>query len=157
MIFFEHKGLYRAVTGEVPLDDYTVPLGKAKIVKEGKDLSIIVWGAMVQLAEKAVPALGEKGVDAEIIDLRTILPFDREALLASAEKTGRVIIVHEAPKTGGVGGELSAVLAEEAIDVLEAPILRVCGYDTPFPYSLEGAYMPSTERLMEAVETAMSY
>ncbi len=157
VIFFEHKGLYRAVTGEVPLDDYTIPLGEAKIVKEGKDVTLIVWGAMVQLAERAVPELEDRGVDAEIIDLRTILPFDKAAILASAEKTGRVVVVHEAPKTGGVGGELSAVLAEEAIDLLQAPVLRVCGYDTPFPYSLEGAYMPSVERLLEAVDASMAY
>jgi pyruvate/2-oxoglutarate/acetoin dehydrogenase E1 component len=157
VIFFEHKGLYRAVTGEVPEDDYTIPLGEAKTVREGSDVSILVWGAMVQLAEKVVPALKEKGVDPEIIDLRTIMPFDREAILATAEKTGRVVIVHEAPKTGGVGGEISAVLAEEAIDVLQAPVLRVCGYDTPFPYSLEGTYMPDTARLLEAVDEAMNY
>lgn len=157
VIFFEHKGLYRAISGEVPLDDYTIPLGQAKVVREGKDVSIIAWGAMVQLAQRAASLLEKQGVEAEIIDLRTILPMDRETLLNSAGKTGRVIIVHEAPKTGGVGAEVSATLSEEAMDLMKAPILRVCGYDTPFPYSLEGTYMPSVERLVKAVETSMSY
>ena len=157
VIFFEHKGLYRAVTGEVPEEEYTIPLGQAKVVREGTDITLVVWGAMVQLAERAAKDLEPKGVDAEIIDLRTILPIDKDTLLQSAEKTGRVVIVHEAPKTGGVGAELSAILSEEAIDVLQSPILRVCGYDSPFPYSLEGAYMPSVARVLEAVETSMAY
>jgi 2-oxoisovalerate dehydrogenase E1 component beta subunit len=157
VIFFEHKGLYRAITGEVPLDDYTIPIGVAKTINEGKDVSLFAWGAMVHLGIKAVATLEKEGVSAELIDLRTILPLDREAILNSAKKTGRVVIVHEAPKTGGVGAEISAILAEEAIDSLRAPILRVCGYDTPFPYALEKYYMPSEERILDAVHTAMNY
>jgi len=157
VLFFEHKGLYRAVTGEVPLDDYTVPLGVARVVRPGRDVTIVAWGAMVQLAEQAAPQLAARDIDAEIIDLRTISPLDRETLLASTRKTGRVVIVHEAPKTGGVGGEIAAIIAEEAIDALQAPVLRVGGHDTPFPYALEGAYMPNVSRVMDAVTRSATY
>ena len=157
VLFFEHKGLYRAVTGDVPLDDYTIPLGVAKTLRQGRDISIFAWGAMVHLAQRAAVVLESEGVDAEIIDLRTVLPLDREAILDSGKKTGRVVIVHEAPKTGGVGAEIAAILAEQALDFMKAPILRVSGYDSPFPYALEQYYMPSEEKILEAVYSAIKY
>jgi pyruvate/2-oxoglutarate/acetoin dehydrogenase E1 component len=157
VIFFEHKGLYRAITGEVPLDDYTIPIGEAKVLKEGTDVSIFAWSAMVHLAQQVLPTLEKEGVDAELVDLRTLLPLDRKAIVKSAAKTGRVVIVHEAPKTGGVGAEISAIIAEEALDSMEAPIQRVCGCDTPFPYALEKYYMPTAERILSAVRSAMSF
>jgi pyruvate/2-oxoglutarate/acetoin dehydrogenase E1 component len=157
VIFFEHKGLYRAITGDVPLDEYTIPIGVAKVLREGRDISIFAWGAMAHLAQRAVAILEREGIDADLIDLRTVLPLDREAILNSGKKTGRVVIVHEAPKTGGVGAEISAILAEQAMDSMKVPILRVCGYDSPFPYALEQYYMPSEQRILEAVHSAMSY
>src|SRR5436309_2087533 len=155
--FYQKFGEDRAVPGEVPLDDYTVPLGVARVVRPGRDVTLVVWGAMVQVAEQAVPPLEERGIDVEIIDLRTISPLDRETLLASARKTGRVVIVHEAPKTGGVGGEIAAIIAEEAIDALQAPGLRVRGPDTPFPYAPERAYMPNVIRVLDAVTRPATY
>lgn len=155
VIFLEPKRLYRTLKGEVPEEEYTVPLGKAKLLREGRDVTILAYGAMVhqvlQAAEEA------DGLQVEIIDLRTLLPLDIEMILESVEKTGRLIIVHEAPRTCGFGAELAALAGEKAFLALEAPILRITGFDTPFPYALEEAYLPSTERILAGIRKTMSF
>jgi len=158
VLFFEPKRIYRTAKEEVPDGDHLVPLGKARIVREGTDLTLVAWGAMIETCEKAAEVVMERrGWSCEILDLRTLVPCDHEALLASVEKTGRMIVAHEAPKTAGFGAEISAVVAEKAIDVLEAPILRVTGFDTPFPYSLEHVYLPDARRVVAAVKKVMEY
>jgi 2-oxoisovalerate dehydrogenase E1 component beta subunit len=151
----EPKRMYRASKGEVPDGDYTLPIGKAKIVREGKQLTVLCYGAMVHVVAEAVELAVQEGLDPEVIDLMTLSPLDEEAVLESARKTGRVVIVHEAPKTCGYGAELSALIAERALMSLEAPIARVTGFDTPFPYTLENEYLPTPERvLVQLRETA---
>ena len=157
VIFLEPKAIYRSVKGEVPEDDYVVPIGKARIAREGQDVTLVAWGAMVHVANRAAKAAAEKDIDVEVIDLRTIFPWDREAVLDSVRKTGRVVILHEAPRTGGFGGEIAATIAERAIDSLRAPILRVTGFDTPFPYTLEHVYMPDPKRTLAAIERSYNY
>jgi pyruvate dehydrogenase E1 component beta subunit len=157
VMFLEPKAIYRTVKGEVPEGDYTVPIGKARIASEGTDITLVAWGAMTHLAEKCATAAKEKGISIEVIDLRTIVPWDRECVLESVKKTGRLVILHEAPRTGGFGGEIAATVAERAIDSLRAPILRVTGFDTPFPYTLEHVYMPDQKRVMAAVERSFHY
>ncbi len=157
VIFLEPKRLYRMLKGEVPDDDYTVPLGKAKLLREGGDITILTYGAMVREVLEAAEKAEMDGIAVEILDLRTLLPLDIEALLASVEKTGRLIIVHEAPRTCGFGAELSALVAEKAFLSLEAPILRITGFDTPFPYALEEAYLPSAERILAGIRNTMSF
>ena len=151
VIFFEPKRLYRSIKGEVPEEDYTVDIGKAQVVKEGKDVTLIAWGAMVPICMKAAELCLPRGADCEVIDVRTLVPLDEETILESVKKTGRVVIVQEAPKTCGFASEISAIIAEEAILYLEAPIARVTGFDTPFPYTLEHVYMPDPERVALAV------
>lgn len=151
VIFFEPKRLYRSVKGEVPEGDYTVDIGKAQIVREGKDVTLIAWGAMVPVCAKAAELCAPRGADCEVIDIRTLVPLDEEAILESVKKTGRVVIVQEAPKTCGFASEIAALIAEEAILHLEAPVTRVTGLDTPFPYTLEHIYMPDPERVALAV------
>ena len=157
VIFLEPKAIYRSVKGEVPAGDHVVPIGKARIAREGKDLTLIAWGAMLHVATKTAEQAAEKGIDVEVIDLRTIFPWDRDTVLESARKTGRVVILHEAPRTGGFGAEISATIAERAIDSMRAPILRVTGFDTPFPYALEHVYMPDPRRTLAAVERCFHY
>ena len=155
VLFMEPKRIYRASKGEVPEGDYTLPLGKAKIVREGKQLTVLCYGAMVHVVQQAVDMAVAEGIDPEIIDLMTLSPLDEECVLESARKTGRVVIVHEAPKTCGYGAELSALIAEKALMSMEAPIARVAGFDTPFPYTLENEYLPTPERiLVQLRETA---
>lgn len=157
VIFLEPKKIYRSIKGEVPEDPYTVPIGKARIVQEGKDLSIFCYGAMVEVCEKAAHKAAEQGIQAEIIDLRTLYPLDEESILTSIQKTGRALVVYEAPKTCGYGAEIAAVIAEKAIEYLEAPIKRVAGFDTPFPYTLEYVYMPHPARVLMAIQEVMQY
>jgi pyruvate dehydrogenase E1 component beta subunit len=159
VLYFEPMRLYRSVKQEVPEEAYTVPIGKARIVKEGKDVTLVAFGAMVPMAEKAAQqAEEERGISAEIIDLRTINPLDMDTLLGSVEKTGRVVIVHEAVKTGGVGAELIARINERAILSLEAPVVRVTGYDTPYPISsLEDDWLPSVERIRAAIDQVLDF
>jgi 2-oxoisovalerate dehydrogenase E1 component beta subunit len=157
VIFLEPKKIYRAVKGEVPDEDYTVPIGKAKVAREGKDVSVYCYGAMLHVGMEAAENASSQNVDVEVIDLRTLVPLDIETIITSVQKTGRAIIVHEAPKTAGFGAEIAATIAERAIEFLKAPILRVAGYDTPFPYTLEEVYMPSVPRVMKAIEKVMSY
>lgn len=151
VVFLEPKRLYRSVKGEVPEEAYTVEIGKAQVVREGKDVTLLAWGAMVPVCVKAAELCAPRGADCEVIDLRTLVPLDEDTILSSVQKTGRVVIVHEAARTSGFGGELAALIAEEAILYLEAPILRVTGWDTPFPYTLEHVYMPDPERVALAV------
>jgi pyruvate dehydrogenase E1 component subunit beta len=163
VIFMEPKRVYRAAKGDVPEGDYTIPIGQAKIVREGGQVTILSWGAMVhtciEAAQQAAAGQGKSGqkYDLEVIDLRTLLPFDVEAILASVKKTGRVVVVHEAPRTCGFGAELAATIQERAILHLEAPILRVTGFDTPFPYTLEHEYLPDADRILDAVERVVSF
>lgn len=157
VLFLEPKRLYRSTKGEVPEGVYTVEIGKAQVVRPGKDVTLLAWGAMVPVCMKAAELCEPRGADCEVIDLRTLVPLDEEAILSSVKKTGRVVIVHEAPRTSGFGGELAAILAEDAILHLEAPILRVTGFDTPFPYTLEHVYMPDAERVALAVGKVVKF
>lgn len=153
VIFLEAMRLYRLFKEDVPEGDYTIPLGKARIVQDGKDVTVISWGSMLQRTLQAV-----EGYDAEVIDLMTLQPFDEETVLNSVKKTGRAVIVHEAPKTCGFGAELSATIAEEAILYLKAPILRVTGYDVIVPLpKLEDYYLPSVERIRKALDETLKY
>ena len=153
VIFLESTRLYRLIKEDVPEGEYTVPLDKARIVQEGKDVTVIAWGSMLHRALQAV-----EGFDAEVIDLMTLSPFDEETIFRSVKKTGRVIIVHEAPKTCGFGAELSATIAEDAMLYLKAPIIRVTGYDIVMPLpKLEDYYMPTVERIKKRIEEAMKY
>jgi pyruvate dehydrogenase E1 component beta subunit len=157
VIFMEPKRYYRAARGEVPEGEYTIPLGEAKIARPGSQVTVLAWSAMVHTALEAAAKGAERGYDLEVIDLRTLIPFDQEAILASVRKTGRVVIVHEAPRTSGFGAELAATIAEKAILHLEAPILRVTGFDTPFPYTLEHEYLPDADRILDAVERVVTF
>ncbi|HEV8361806.1 MAG TPA: alpha-ketoacid dehydrogenase subunit beta [Candidatus Thermoplasmatota archaeon] len=157
VMFLEPKRIYRAVKGEVPEEAYTVPLGKAAIAKEGSDVTVVAYGAMLHVALQAATKAQDQGVNAEVIDLRTLVPLDEDTFLASVRKTGRLVIVHEAQRTAGFGAELAAIAAEKAIDALEAPILRVTGLDTPFPYALENAYLPDVPRVLDALQRTVTY
>jgi pyruvate/2-oxoglutarate/acetoin dehydrogenase E1 component len=157
VVVLEPKLIYRSERGEVPEGDYVVPLGKARLAREGDDLTLVAYGAMVALCETVAEELaGEASV--EVLDVRTLKPLDEEALLASAAKTGRVVIVQEAPRVAGYGAELAAVLAEKAILDLRGPVLRVTGYDVPYPYwKIEDAYMPSVERVVDAARRLLAF
>jgi 2-oxoisovalerate dehydrogenase E1 component beta subunit len=157
VLFLEPKRIYRAIREEVPEGDYTVPLGKARIAKEGNDVSLFAYGAMLQEALAAAAEAEKKDISVEVIDLRTLLPFDKQAVLESVVKTARAVIVHEAPKLCGFGAELAATLAEEAIEHLKAPIVRVTGFDTPFPYTLENQYLPDVTRIVDGIVRVMNY
>ena len=153
VLYIEHKILL-GVKGEVPEGEHYVPIGKATVAREGSDVTIITWSAMVQKALAAAETLAKEGVSAEVLDLRTISPLDKEAILKSVEKTGRAIILHEATLTGGVGGEIAAIIADEGFDYLNAPIKRVAAPDCPIPFSpvLEQAWVPNEEKVIAAVK-----
>jgi pyruvate dehydrogenase E1 component beta subunit len=157
VLFFEPKRIYRAAKGEVPEGDYVVPLGKAAVVREGRDVTVLAWGAMLYEAIAAAQTASEQGIDCEVLDLRTLWPVDIEAIVASVAKTGRVVVVHEAPKTCGFGAELVALVNEKAFLHLQAPPARVCGFDTPFPYALEMDYLPLAGRILPAVVAVARY
>ncbi len=158
VMFYEPKRIYRAIKEEVPEGEYTVPLSEAKVLRQGSDVSIFAWGAMVRVAKEAAEKGAEKGIDAEVVDLRTLSPMDEEKVLASVKKTGRAVIVHEAPRTCGVGAEIAARIAEKAMLHLSAPVQRVTGYDTIFPlFRLEDYYLPDAAKVLEAMERAMSF
>jgi pyruvate dehydrogenase E1 component subunit beta len=158
VIFLEPKRVYRTVKEEVPTEEeFTIPFGKANVVREGNGVTLISWGAMVHTCKAAAELAAKEGVSVELIDMRTLMPFDLEAVLASVKKTGRVVIAHEATKVSGFGGEIAAQIAERAIDSLQAPIVRLGGFDTPFPYALESTYLPSPERILRAIRKAASY
>jgi pyruvate dehydrogenase E1 component beta subunit len=141
----------------VPEGDYVVPLGKARLAREGDDITLVAYGAMVALCERAADVLLDEA-SVEVLDVRTLKPLDEDALLASAAKTGRVVIVQEAPRVAGYGAELAAVLAEKAILDLRGPVMRVTGYDVPYPYwKIEDAYMPSVERVVDAARKLLAF
>jgi 2-oxoisovalerate dehydrogenase E1 component beta subunit len=159
VLFFEHKALYRRIKADLPQDEYTVPIGKAAVMRPGKDLSIITYGAMVHVAAEAAEALAAEGIDAEIIDLRSLLPIDVDAILATARKTSKVLLLHEDTRTGGLGGELAALISEHVFEYLDGPIVRVTAPDTPVPYSppLEEAFLPNTAKVLEKARWLYSY
>jgi pyruvate dehydrogenase E1 component beta subunit len=158
VVFMEPKRVYRAAKGEVPEEDYIVEIGQAKVVRTGSDISVITYGAMVHAVLEAVEKADEKdGISCEVIDLRTLLPFDIETILDSVERTGRAVIVHEAPRTCGFGAEIAAQICEKALLNLQAPILRVTGFDTPFPYTLESDYLPNERRIRHALLKTMRF
>jgi pyruvate dehydrogenase E1 component beta subunit len=155
VVVFEPKVLYRSPREEVPDGDHVVPLGKARVAREGTDVTLIAYGGMVSVA---LAAAEELDVSAEVIDVRTLKPLDEETLLGSVAKTGRAVIVQEAPRVAGFGAEIAAVLAEKAILDLRGPVLRVTGYDAPFPFwSLEDGYLPTPPRVLEAVAKVMGF
>jgi pyruvate dehydrogenase E1 component beta subunit len=158
VIFMEPKRIYRAIREEVPEGDYTIPLGKARLVQEGKDVTVVAWGAMVREALNAAEQLKGDKIDLEIIDLRTISPIDVETIITSIRKTGRGVIVHEAPKTCGLGAEIIALINEKALLSLQAPIERVTGFDIPVPLmKTEHYYLPNPKRIVMAVKKVMSF
>jgi 2-oxoisovalerate dehydrogenase E1 component beta subunit len=161
VIFFEHKKLYRLprLREELPADDYIVEIGKARTRREGRDLSIITFGAMTLTALDAAEELEKEGLDVEVLDLRTLAPLDREAILASIRKTSKALVLHEASRTGGIGGEIAAIIAEEAFEWLDAPVVRVASLDTPVPYSppLEEYYLPQTRDVVDAARKLAAY
>lgn len=159
VIFFEHKWLYRRVKETIPDEDYVVPLGKARIAREGEDISLITWGAMVHHALQAADLLEEDEIDVEVVDLRTLYPLDTTAILESVRKTNRAMIVHEAPRTGGFGGEVAAILAESAFEHLDAPVVRVTGLDAHVPFAppLEKYYLPNVTDIVESARKLARY
>ncbi len=152
VLFMEPKRIYRSAKGDVPEGDYVVPLGKAAVVREGRQVTVIAWGAMLLEAMDAATQAAERGIDCEVIDLRTLWPVDIDAILESVKKTGRVVVVHEAARTCGFGAELIALIQERLFVHLEAPPRRVTGWDTPFPYSLENEYLPRAPRILKGIE-----
>ena len=159
VVFQEHKFLYRRIKEDLPAEEFVVPLGKARTHREGRDLTIVTWAAMVHTAAEAAETLAGDGVGVEIVDLRTLVPLDEEAVLTSVAKTGRAIVLHEAPRTGGFGGEIAATIAEKAFEYLDAPIVRVTAPDTPVPYSppLEEYYLPGKDDVLEAARKLLDY
>jgi 2-oxoisovalerate dehydrogenase E1 component beta subunit len=158
-IFFEHKYLYRRIKEEVPAEDYIVPIGKARLAREGRDLSIITYAAMVHTALEASEVLKNEGIDLEILDLRTVSPLDREAITQSVKKTNKVIILHEHSRTGGLAGEISAIINEEAFDDLDGPIVRIAGLDSAIPFSppQEHHYLPKVEDVVRESRRLKAY
>jgi len=155
VVVFEPKLVYRTARGDVPEGDHVVPLGKARIARAGEEVTLLAYGAMIAVCERAAESTG---ISCEVVDIRSLRPLDEEAILASVAKTGRVAIVHEAPRTAGFGAELAALVAEKALLHLQAPVLRVTGYDVPYPYwQLEDLYVPSVERVSEAVRKLVEF
>jgi 2-oxoisovalerate dehydrogenase E1 component beta subunit len=154
VIFFEPKRVYRAAKGMVPEGDFTVPIGSAAVAREGKHVTVLAYGAMLYEAIDAATKAADHGVEAEVIDLRTLWPVDIETIVTSVKKTGRLVVVHEAPRTCGLGAELVTLVCEKAFYHLEAPPVRVTGFDTPFPYTLELEYLPLSHRIVPAIMDA---
>jgi len=157
VIFFEPKRVYRAAKGEVPEGEYALPMGQAAVTREGRQVTLVAWGAMWHEADQAAREAAAEGIDCEVIDLRSLQPLDVDTLAASVRKTGRAVVVHEAPRTCGFGAELVALLQERCFLSLEAPIARVTGFDTPFPYTLEMEYLPRAPRILKAVREVVSF
>jgi len=158
VFFMEHLNLYRAFKDEVPEGEYTVPIGKANVVREGKDITIIAYGLMVHTAVKAADELAKNGVSAEVIDLRTLMPLDIDTIVESIKKTNRAIVVQEAQKTSGAAAEIIAQINEKAILHLEAPVLRVAGPDTVYPFALvEDAWLPTPARIVKAANQTLQF
>ena len=158
VIFWEPKRIYRAFKQEIPEEAYEIPIGKAKILQEGEDITIVTWGAMVRDVQKAVDLIKDQGIKPEIIDLRTIAPMDRDSFIESVKKTGRILVVHEAPKTLGVGAEIISIVNEKAFLYLEAPPTRLTGFDTTFPLPRgEKHYIPTPERIAKTILEVVRY
>ncbi|WP_435197514.1 alpha-ketoacid dehydrogenase subunit beta [Natronomonas sp. EA1] len=157
VVFLEPKLIYRAFREEVPDETYTVPLGEAAVRREGSDVSVFTWGAMTRPTLEAAEEL-DGDIDVEVVDLRTLSPMDTETIVESFKKTGRAVVVHEAPKTGGLAGEITATIQEEALAYQEAPVTRITGFDTPFPlYALEDYYLPEPARIIDGIREAVDY
>lgn len=160
VIYLEHKYLYRRIKEDLPEEDFVVPMGKAAVRRPGEDLTIVTYGAMLYPCLEAAEALEqERGTRAEVVDLRSLLPLDRETLVASARKTGKLMVVHEDTRTGGIAGEVAAIVNEEAFDHLDGPVLRVTAPDTPVPYSapLEDFFLPNRDKILTAARTLVAY
>ncbi len=159
VLFFEHKHLYRRIKGEVPDERYTVPFGEARIHRAGDDVTVVTWGAMVYTAGEAAETLAADGVSVEIVDLRTLIPWDKEAVLASVAKCSKVLVLHEDTRTGGFGAEIAATIAEEAFESLDAPVKRIGAPDTPVPFSppLEKAFIPQVAGVVAALRELAEY
>ena len=159
VIFYEHKFLYRRIKEEVPDGDYVIPLGKAAVRREGRDMAVITYGAMVWTALEAARELEKEGISLEVVDLRTLLPYDEEAVLASVRKCNKVILLHEDTRTGGMAGELAALIAEKAFEDLDGPIVRITAPDTPVPFSppLEEYFLPNARKVIEAARKLAEY
>jgi 2-oxoisovalerate dehydrogenase E1 component beta subunit len=159
VLFFEHKFLYRRIKEDVPSDDFTVPLGKAAVRREGRDLTIVSYAAMLHASLEAAADLAKEGINAEVIDLRTLLPLDRETILASVRKTNKLLVVHEDTRTGGIAGEIAAMVTESAFDDLDGPIRRVTSLDTPTPYApmLEEYFMPNAAKIAASARELAQY
>jgi len=157
VIFFEPKRLYRASVGEVPTEDYQLPLGKAEVVTAGSDITLLAWGAQMEIIEKAAEMAAADGISCEVIDLRTILPWDIETVVNSVTKTGRLIVSQEAPLTAGFASEIAATIQKECFLHLESPIARICGMDTPYPLSLEKEYVADHLKVYEAIKHSINY
>jgi len=159
VIFLEHKFLYRRLKEDVPAGEHVVPIGKARVARAGEDIAIITYGAMVHIALEAAEKAAAEGIDVTVVDLRTLLPLDVGAIVQTAARTGKVIVLHEATRTGGPGAEIAAIIAERAFEYLDAPIVRVTAPDTPVPYSppLEAAFLPDAERVGKAIRALYEY
>jgi 2-oxoisovalerate dehydrogenase E1 component beta subunit len=159
VLYFEHKHLYRRIKGEVPEERYTTPFGQARVHREGDDVTVVTWGAMVYTADEAAKQLESDGVSIEIVDLRTIIPWDKASVLESVRKTSKVLVLHEDTRTGGFGGEIAATIAEEGFEDLDAPVRRIGAPDTPVPYSppLEKAFIPQVEDVAAALRDLAAY
>jgi len=159
VIFLEHKFLYRRLKEELPEEDYAVPLGKARVVREGRDVSVITYAAMLQVALDAAQALAKEGIELEVVDLRTLQPLDRDAIRETVRKTNKVIVLHEDTKIAGIAGEVTAVINEEAFDDLDAPVVRIASLDTPVPFSppLEEYFLPNVADVVEKARWLKKY
>ena len=157
VLFLEPKRVYRAAKGEVPEGEFFLPLGEAAVTRPGGQVTVVAWGAMWHAADQAAREAAAEGIDCEVIALRSLQPLDVEAVTASVTKTGRAVVVHEAPRTCGFGAELSALIQERCFLSLEAPVARVTGFDTPFPYTLENEYLPRAPRILRAIRETVRY
>jgi len=157
VLFLEPKALYRSTKSDVPSGHYTTPLSTLRTVRPGKNVTVFCYGAMVPVCTKAAEQAAEKGIECLVVDLRTLMPLDEEGVLEAAKQTGRVVVVHEAPRFCGFGAEISALIAENIIEYMEAPVARVTGFDTPFPNTLEHHYMPDARRVLDAIEHVHSF
>jgi 2-oxoisovalerate dehydrogenase E1 component beta subunit len=159
VIYLEHKFLYRRIKEDVPDGEVVVPIGKARVARPGKSVSIVTYAAMLHVALEAAEGAARDGIDVEILDLRTLLPLDEEAVIATAVKTGKVLVLHEATRTGGPGGEIAAVISERAFEYLDAPVIRMAPPDTPVPYSppLEEYFLPNAEKVGKAIRALYDY
>jgi 2-oxoisovalerate dehydrogenase E1 component beta subunit len=159
VVFFEHKFLYRRIKEDIPADDYVVPIGKARVTREGRDITVITYAAMVYTALEAAETLAKEGIELEVVDLRTLAPLDREAIVQAVRKTNKVIVLHEDTRTGGIAGEIAAIINEEAFEDLDGPVVRITALDTPVPFSppQEERFLPHVRDLIEKARWLKAY